>query len=123
MTSDYPVVPSYVTVGQLVYEHDFSAGHNYLLIADGDKLGGILTLDDIQSVPQQKWDVTQAKEIMVPFDEQKMVSFDQDVLSIMKQMDENNINHIPVSNNGKVIGLMVRDNLLRFLHTHPEMRE
>jgi CBS domain-containing protein len=36
-------------------------------------------------------------------------------------MDENEINLIPVVSEGRVIGLITRDNLLRFLRTRAEL--
>jgi predicted transcriptional regulator len=51
-----------------------------------------------------------------------MVSLDQDALSILEEMEENNINQVPVASEGRVIGLVARDNLLRFVRTRSEIR-
>ena len=59
--------------------------------------------------------MTQVKEIMTPVDKLKIAYPDQDALSILEQMDENNINQMPVVSEGRVIGLIARDNLISFL--------
>ncbi len=121
ITSDCPVVPSNITASRLVQEYVFSTRHHSFLVADEGRLVGILTIQDIKSVPQQNWDVIQVKEIMTPVDKLKTVRLDQDALSILEQMDENDVNQMPVVSEGKVIGLIARDDLLRFLRTRSEL--
>jgi len=121
MTSDYPVIPLSITVSQLVQEYIFASGHGYFLVADEGGVRGILTLPNIKSVSQPNWGVTQVKEIMTPVDRLKIAHPDQDALSILEQMDESNINQMPVVSEGRVIGLITRDNLIRLLYTRSQL--
>ena len=121
MTSDCPVVPLNITVSRLVQGYVFSTGRRFFLVADDSGLKGIVTLHNIKSISQQNWDMTQVKEIMTPVDKVKVAHPNQDALSILEQMDENNINQMPVVSEGRVIGLIARDNLIRFLRTRSEL--
>jgi len=121
MTTDCPAVPSDITVSQLVQEYVFPTGRHFFLVANEGRLDGILTLHNIKSVPRQSWEVTRVKYIMTPVDKLKAAYPDQDAASILEQMDENNINQMPVVSGGRVIGLVARDNLTRFLRTHAEL--
>jgi CBS domain-containing protein len=121
MTSDYPVVPLSITVSQLVQRYIFASGRGCFLVADEGGIRGVLTLHNIKSVPQPNWGVTQVKEIMTPVDKLKIAHPDQDALSILEQMDESNINQMPVVSGGRVIGLIARDNLIRLLRTRSEL--
>jgi CBS domain-containing protein len=121
MTVDSMVVPSNVTIKHLVHGYVFASGRSSFLVADEDEFKGILTLHNIKPVPQQKWDTTQVKEIMTPVDELKLASPDQEALSLLEQMIENDINQVPVVKEGRVMGLVTRDNLLRFLRTRSEV--
>ncbi len=116
MTADCPVVPPSTTVSQLVQEYAFTTGHRCFLVAEEGRLMGVLTLHNIKTVSQPNWGATQAKDIMTPVDKLKVAYPDQDALSILEQMDESNINQMPVVSEGRVIGLITRDNLIRFLH-------
>lgn len=121
MTSDFAVVPSDVTVNHLVQGYIFTGGHHFFLVADEGELKGILTLHNIKSVSQQNWETTQVKEIMTAVDKLKVARPDQEALSILEQMVENDINQMPVVREGKVIGLITRDNLTRFLRIRSEL--
>jgi Zn-dependent protease/CBS domain-containing protein len=120
MTSDYPVVPFDITVSRLVQEYGFVSERHFFLVANEDKLEGVLTLHNIKSVSQNNWDFTQVKEIMTPINELKVAGPEQDALSILEQMDEDNINQMPVVSGGRVIGFIARDNLIRFLRIRSE---
>jgi len=121
MTPDSPVIPSNVTINRLVQEYVFTSGGYFFLVNDEDGVKGILTLDNIKAVSRQNWDVTQVKEIMTPLDKVKVAHPNQDALSILEEMDENDINQVPVVSEGRVIGLITRDNLIRFLRTRSEL--
>ncbi len=120
MTSDCPVVPPSATVNQLVQGYAFTTGHRCFLVAEEGKLMGILTLHNIKTVSQPNWGVTQAEEIMTPVDKLKVAYPDQDALSILEQMDESDMNQMPVVSEGRVIGLIAHDNLIRFLRVRSQ---
>ncbi len=121
MTSDYIIVPPSITINQLVQEHVIPKGHHLFLVTEEDRFKGIVTLQNIKPIPQSKWDTTQVEKIMVPADRLKVASPDLDGLSVVERMDENGINQMPVVSEGRVIGLVTRDNLLRFFRTRAEL--
>ena len=55
-------------------------------------------------------------------DKLKIAYPNQDAVSIMDEMDENSIDQMPVVSDGRVIGLVARDNLIGFLRTRSELR-
>ena len=121
MTSVYPTVPSNITVRELVQGYILTGGHHLFMVADEGRLVGILTLDDIKSVSQPSWEATQVREIMTPVDKLKVVHPDQDALSLLEQMEADDINQMPVVSGDRVIGLVTRDNLIRFLRIRSEL--
>jgi Zn-dependent protease/predicted transcriptional regulator len=121
MASNFIIVPPNITVNQLVWGYVLPTGHHLFMVTDEGRFKGILTLHNIKTVPQSDWDMTQVEKIMVPADQLKVASPDQDALSVMEQMDENDINQMPVANEDRVIGLITRDNLVRFLRTRAEL--
>ncbi len=121
MTSDCPVVLPSTTVDQLVREYALTTGHSCFMVAEEGELLGILTLHNIKTVSQADWGVTQVKELMTPADKVKVAYLDQDALSILEQMDESNISQMPVVSEGRVIGLVARDNLIRIIRVRSQL--
>jgi len=91
------------------------------MAADGGRPQGIFTLENIKSVPRQKWDVTSVKEIITPIDKLKAVHPEQDALSVVEQMDESGMNQVLVVSEGRVIGLISRDELMSLARTRSEL--
>jgi len=121
MTSDCPVVPSNVTISQLIQGYILTSERRCFLVADEGEVKGILTLRNIKSIPRQYWDVTQIKQIATPVDRLKVAYPNQDALSILEQMDESAISQMPVISEGRVIGLILRDNVMRFLRIRSDL--
>lgn len=121
MTADFPLAPPDITISELVQRHVLVLGRRVFVVANEDKLQGVLTLNNIKSVAQQKWNVTRVRDIMTPLDRLKVARPEQDALSLMQEMDEGDVDQMPVVSGDKVIGLVDRDNLVRFLRTRSEL--
>jgi len=121
MTTAYPTVPPNITVKELVQGYVLTGGHQVFMVAAEGRLEGILTLDNIKSISQPSWEVTQVKEIMTPADKLRVAYPDQEALSILGQMEAGGINQMPVVSGGRVIGLITRNNLIRFLHVRSKL--
>jgi Zn-dependent protease/predicted transcriptional regulator len=121
MTSHYATVPPKITLKQLVEGYVLLRGQRFFLVADEGGFKGILTLRNIKSAARSDWDKTLIEKVMVPADRMKAARPEQDVLSIMAELNENNINQMPVVRDGQVIGLITRDNLLRALRTRTDL--
>ncbi|MDP6576356.1 MAG: site-2 protease family protein [Dehalococcoidales bacterium] len=122
MTSGCPVVSSEVMVGRLVQEYVFLSGHRCFLVTDNSELQGILTLGNIKSIARSDWETTRVADIMTPAGKLKVAYPEQDVLSVLEQMEESGVNQMPVVSGGKVIGLVIRDNIIRLLRTRTELK-
>jgi len=121
MTSIYPTVPPNITVRELVQGYILTGGHHVFMVADEGRLEGILTLNNIKSVSQSSWEAIQIREIMTPVNKLKVAHPDQEALSILEQMEADDINQMPVVSGDRVIGLITRDNLIRFLRARSEL--
>lgn len=121
MTSECPVVSPEDTVGYLIHNYIFTRGQRCFLVNDGGELKGILTLSNIKSVPQPNWALTPVKSIMTPMEKLKVAQPAQDALSALEQMDEHDINQMPVVSEGRVVGLITRESLGRLIRTRARL--
>jgi len=122
MTTNCPVVPSDFTVSQAFQQYVIPTGCRLFMVADEGRLEGIVALQNIKPVSKQNWGVVSVKEVMTPIDKLKVAYPDQDALSVLEQMEESNINGIPVVSGERVIGLITRDNVVNFLRTYSEFK-
>jgi Zn-dependent protease/predicted transcriptional regulator len=121
MTSNYATVPPDITLKQLVEGYVLLRGQRFFLVADDGGFKGILTLRNIKSIPRSNWNTTPVEDIMVPAGQIKTARPEQDVLNVMAEMNESAINQMPVVDEGRVTGLITRDNLSRALRTRNDL--
>ncbi len=122
MTAECPVISPDITVSRLVQEYIFVGGHQCFLVNVAGELKGILTLGNIKSISRSSWETTEAESIMTPAEKLKVARPDQSALSVLEEMEENNVNQMPVVSEGRVIGLITRDNVIRLLHARSELK-
>lgn len=121
MSEECPFVPGRISLGQLVRDYILPTGRRCFMVIEDSKLQGIVTLRDIKPISQEKWDFILIDEIMTPLSKVKSAQPDQPAVSLLEQMDEWNINQIPVLEGGRVIGMVARDTLIRFLRTRADL--
>ncbi|MCH8864602.1 MAG: site-2 protease family protein [Chloroflexi bacterium] len=122
MQPDCPVIAPEVTINRLVNGYILTGGHRCFLVANADQLTGVLTLENIKLVNQAKREHITAQDIMTPISRLRVISPDQDAMSVLEQMDENAVNQLPVVSDGRVIGLVTRERLIGLLRTRTELK-
>lgn len=113
MSENYTPIMQQLTFG-VVRDYIINSGQHCFVALEDGKLQGIVTLSDIQ-IPQKRWDSTQISEIMTPASELKAAHPDQPAVDLLEQMDEYDIDQIPVQKNDRLIGMVERERLIRFL--------
>jgi Zn-dependent protease/CBS domain-containing protein len=117
---DCPLIPPHLNLMELVQQHILPTGRSCFLIRWGDELEGMVTLQKIKKVPRTRWAITPVQDIMTPANKLKVAYADQDILSVLQEMNGESANHIPVIEGGKVIGIINREDIAHFLRTRAD---
>ena len=121
MSQECPLVSSDLSLRQLVQMHVLPTGRRYFFIAEDNRLGGIMTMNDIKAVPESKWDSVTVGQAMTPTHKLQTAQPDDSALSVLDRMDEAEVNQMPVLENGRIVGIIVQEELLRFIRIRAEL--
>jgi CBS domain-containing protein len=121
MTQECVTVPSDLGVNRLVEDHVLGAGQRCFFVSDEDDVRGLITLHNIQSVPREEREAMTAMQVMTTVDSVYRASPDDDVLAVLQKMDEHDLNQVPVMDNGTLLGLITRQNLLHNIRLRAEL--
>ncbi|MGD0115284.1 MAG: site-2 protease family protein [Dehalococcoidia bacterium] len=88
-----------------------------------DHLLGLVTLEDIRHIPRDQWPVTPVEKAMVSFDRLHAVSPDDDLRNVLRLMAEQDVNQVPVVEDGRLVGLIARSDILRLIQTRRELAQ
>jgi Zn-dependent protease len=114
-------VPADLTLQQLVDEHVLGRGTRCVLVNQGNQTVGLMTLHGIKEVPRPEWSHTTAAQAMVPLDRLKKLAPSAELWSALEEMDRNGVNQLPVATDGRVVGMLGREDVITFLRTLHEM--
>ncbi len=120
MTRECSLISPQSTISQLIRDYILVTGQRYCLVGDGDKLEGIVTVNDIKRVPK-KHRGAHIDKIMTPASELKTAHPQKSAASLLGQMDEQGVDHMPVLEEDKVIGIVARDSLIRLAQSRAEL--
>jgi predicted transcriptional regulator len=121
MTRDCPLVPAGLPLAQLVEEKILTGGGRCFFVADDGHAKGMLTLTDLSRVPRSEWSRITAGQVMVPWERLVRVAPDSELLAALRTMDDSNVNQVPVLERGEMVGLLSREQLLRYLRARADL--
>ena len=120
MTDDYTPIKQQLTFA-LVREYIINSGQQCFVVIEDGKLQGIVTLGDTQISPKL-WESTRISDIMTPAGLLKTTPPDQPAVDLLEQMDDYDIDQIPVTQDDKLIGMVTSERFFRFLKARAVLR-
>jgi Zn-dependent protease/predicted transcriptional regulator/ribosomal protein L40E len=121
MTRGVLSVPPDITVHQLASGYFLTHQHGgYPVVKNGEVLG-IVTLQCVRAVPKEKRDFETVQQAMVPFERTVMVKSSTSALDAMQKMARNNVGRVLVVDEGRLMGIITREDLVKTIHTRQEL--
>jgi CBS domain-containing protein len=121
MTRQCVAVPGDLRLDRLVADHVLGAEQRCFFVTDNRDVVGLITLHNIRAVPRDRWDQVTAGQAMTPVDAPFQVHSNEDVLTLLRRMDKADVNQVPVTDNGNLLGMFTRSNLLRYMRLRTEL--
>ena len=121
MSRDCMVVSPDITVERLVNENVLTSGRRCFPVASDGRVEGLVTIHNIRAVPRDLWSTKLVREAMTPLDRVRSVRPSEDLNTVLQIMAQDDINQLPVMYEGKIVGMVGRDNIINFVNTNAEL--
>lgn len=118
LSPDCPHVLKQLSLDVFVENVALPSGKRCFVVMEGDKFLGLLTMQRLQEIPRHKWQTTRVADVMVPPEKLVTARMDEDLTEVLEKMGQADINQMPVIEEGKLLGMVTRANLLAFLQAH-----
>lgn len=120
MRANAPTVASDLTVHDLVHEYIMGTDDHAFPVVDGDRLRGLVTLEDVRSVPRENWASVRVNEIMTPTDELVAASPEEQAEEAMRKLQSRDVRQLPVVSGQDLVGLLRRRDIIKWLQLQAE---
>lgn len=108
-------VPANISLQKLVDEILLPRGWRSAFVMQLDQLVGLITLRDIRHIPREQWGQTPVGHAMTPVERLHLVSPQQSLNEVLPLMVAQDVNQLPVVQDGRLVGVLSREDVIRFL--------
>jgi Zn-dependent protease len=116
MTPEIPTVPRDISLEDYVHEVLRTGRRSHIVTGAGTPVG-LVTLHSTRNAPRDEWHNTSIQAVMVPIDRVHSAQPEEPALQILERMQKEDINQMPVLSDGRIVGMIGRDTILRVLQT------
>ena len=120
MRSNPPSVSPDISVDELVNDGIMGTDDHAFPVVKGGRLVGLVTLEDVRTVPRSSWTDTSVRQIMTPADQIVSVTAEQDGAEALNKLRRRDVRQLPVMQNGSMAGLLRRRDVVKWLQFHSE---
>ncbi len=117
MSRDCLTASMKISLREVVDEYFLERGQRCLVVVQDDQPMGFITLHNIRQVPKDRWASTPAAQVMIPIDKVKVTSPQAGLGKALEQMGHDGVNQMPVMEDGRIEGLLSREDIVNYLHT------
>ncbi|MEX2199597.1 MAG: site-2 protease family protein [Burkholderiales bacterium] len=107
-----------LSVRQLVEEHLMQSGQRVFPVERDGRFLGLVSVSDLQKSERRAWDRMTAREIMTPVERLACVGPGADAGEALAELARRNVNQLPVLEDGKLVGLLRREDVIKWLVLH-----
>lgn len=118
MQSGLTAVTPGLSVASLVDDVMPPSGQRAFPVEDQGRLLGMVFLTDLKHHDRRHWHQTAVRSVMIPAESLIAVEPQRDAMEALAILGEHNVNQIPVVENGRLLGLLRREDVLTWLAVH-----
>ena len=104
-----------ITVARLVSDYVYQSHHKAYPVVQYDRLMGIVSTDQVKTVPPAEWEDRTVHEIMLPSTSDNTIGPDSDVLNAWNRMSRTGKSRLMVVQNKALLGMLSLSDLMKFL--------
>lgn len=112
MRFNVPVIQPDLPLAMLAWKYMDHAPDQAFPVMEGDQLLGIVTAAEVDSIPRLEWGKVRVGQLMLPRERLRPVAPDDDIASALKVMDAARLDHTPVFEAGRLIGMLNRRDIV-----------
>ncbi len=121
MVRDVVTAAPGLSVKELIERYFLSYGYGGFPVVENGRVLGLVALGDVKRVAPEDYDRVTVREVMVPLSERLTIAPEEDVSAAFQRMAEEELGRLVVMERGRMLGLVTKTGLSRFLQMKLEL--
>ena len=121
MAQQFPVVDANSNLQTFVQDHLLPTGHRCFVVLEQGTPAGIITPHEVKAIDRARWPYTTVGDVMRSLESLRTMSPERPVAEALEMMGREDVNQMPVVQEGKLTGIISRGHILRVLQTRAEL--
>lgn len=121
MTQQFATVDANSNLQTFVQEHLLPTGHRCFVVLEQGRPAGIITPHEVKAIDRARWPYTTVGDVMRSLEGLRTVGPERPVAEALEMMGREDVNQIPVVQQGRLAGIVSRAHILRVLQTRAEL--
>lgn len=121
MAQNFETVDANANLQTFVQEHLLPTGQRCFVVVQQGMPVGIITPHEVKTVDRARWPYTTVGDVMRPLETLRTVSAERPLAEALEMMGREDVNQMPVVQQGKLAGIISRGHIVRVLQTRAEL--
>ena len=121
MAQQFATVDANSNLQTFVQEHLLPTGHRCFVVLEQGRPAGIITPHEVKAIDRARWPYTTVGDVMRSLEGLRTVGPERPVAEALEMMGREDVNQIPVVQQGRLAGIISRAHILRVLQTRAEL--
>jgi Zn-dependent protease/predicted transcriptional regulator len=115
MSRSYTAIQSDTTLQYLVENHILGGSRRSFIVEKAGEIVGLLTLHHLKDIPKDQWSTTTVAQAMISTSQFKQIRPDTELWDAIQEMDRDGVNQLPVMMEGRIQGMLTREDVISYL--------
>jgi len=121
MNEKVPIVPASISIDTLIDDYIMESDSRAFIVYDGDKMVGMVTIDDIRKVSPESRRVKAVQDVMTLSQKMVVVAPEEEVAEAFQRLQSEELRQLPVVQGNEIVGLLRRKDIIRWLQLQSQM--
>jgi Zn-dependent protease/CBS domain-containing protein len=121
MVQEVVTVAPNLSVRELIQDYFLTHGYGGFPVVQNGQVLGLVALGDVKKVAPTDYDHLTVREVMIPLSERLTIAPEDDVSIAFQRMAEDELGRLVVMERGRMLGLVTKTGLSRFLQMKLEL--
>lgn len=113
-----------ISIKEFIEQHVYQSHHHLYPVTQNNELLGYVSLKEVKIIPNQEWEITPVRKIMVPLSLTQTTNPNANVLEVLNLFNQNDALSLLVTNDQKqLVGILTAQDIFKLLSIKFELEQ